>query len=132
MLVTMDRAAFEALDHAALAWARIESAILRIRGKEPKLKRQVCAELTAGQRALLMFWVLQGHARNGVAQSYQEVAYLLAEADIWRELKASLSYFGDEAMLRLVEEMERLYHLAYSSICHCGFHAISHRWPSGS
>lgn len=109
MLVTMKRPVFDTLDDVALGWACIEPTIQQIRGKELNVKSQVYAQLTAGQRGLLMFWVLYGHARNGVAQFYSEVEYLLAHADLWSELKLGLSYFGDDAMLRLIEKMEGVY-----------------------
>ncbi len=105
-MVTMSRTAFDSLDSAELAWACIEPTIGRMRGKAPEVKKQVYAELTAGQRALLMFWILHGHARHGVIQFYQELAYLLVQTDIWGELKAGMGYFRDDAMLRLVEKME--------------------------
>lgn len=109
MLVTMRREMFESLDNAALAWACIEPTIQQIRGKPVKLKQQVYARLSGGQRALLMFWVLTGHAQHGVLQFYSEVSYLLAQADIWQEMKAGMGYFGADDMVRLIEEMEALY-----------------------
>ncbi len=111
MLVTMSRGAIDSLDNATLAWICIEPTIHGIRGKAPSFKMQVYSELTAGQRALLMFWVLHGHARHGVAEFYPQVDYLLAQVDLWRELKEGMRYFGADAMMRLVEEMEGLHRL---------------------
>lgn len=68
MLVKMKRTQFNSLDHITLAWKCIEPTIQQIRGKNLNVKSQVYAQLTQGQKALLMFWILYGHTRNGVAR----------------------------------------------------------------
>jgi hypothetical protein len=105
----MRQEAFDSPDDAALAWACIEPTIQQIRGKSPTVKARAYEQLTPGQRSLLMFWILRGHTQNGVAQFYDEVGHLLPQLDVWSALKAALSYFGDETMLRVVEEMERVH-----------------------
>jgi hypothetical protein len=109
MLVTMKRQVFDSLEPVALAWACIEPTIQQIYGKDFHVKSQVYAQLTTGQRALLMFHVLYGHTPNGVAEFYSLIPYLPGQSAIWAELKAGMSYFGEDAMLRLLEEMEEVY-----------------------
>ncbi len=109
MLVTMSRAMFDSLDNVALAWACIRPTIEQIRGKTIIVKSRVYAQLTVGQRALLAFWILYGHAQHGVAQFYGEVSYLLAEVDLWQFLRAGMRHIGDATMLRVIEEMEKVY-----------------------
>lgn len=109
MLVKMKRTAFDSLNHFALGWACIEPTIQQIRGKNLTIKSQVYEQLTSGQRALLMFWIIYGHTRNGVAQFYDEVGLLLSQIDIWSELKKGLDHFKDSEMISLIGEMENLY-----------------------
>jgi hypothetical protein len=102
----MKRQVFDSLDHDALGWACIEPAILQIRGKDLTVKSEVYAQLNTGQRALLMFRVLYDHARNSVTEFYCWVAYLLEQPKTWAEIRIGLRYFGDDAMLRLLENMK--------------------------
>jgi hypothetical protein len=118
MLVTMKRLLFDSLDDVELGKTCIEPTIQEIRGKDLTVKARVYAQLTIGQRALLMFWVLYGHSQNGVTQFYCEVDYLLSQAEMWSELKAGMRFFGDVAMLGLLEEMERVYRVLESRISH--------------
>ncbi len=116
MLVTMKRQLFESLDDIELGKACIDPTIRQIRGKDVAVKARVYAQLTPGQRALLMFWVLYGHAQGGVARFYCEVDYLLTRAEMWTELEAGMRFFGDAAMAGLIEEMERAYRVLESRI----------------
>jgi hypothetical protein len=109
MVVTMKRQDFDSLEPVALAWACIEPTIQQIYGKDFQVKSRVYDHLTTGQRALLMFHVLYGHTPNGVAEFYSLIPYLPGQSAIWAELKAGMNYFGEDAMLRLVEEMEEVY-----------------------
>lgn len=114
MLVTMKRQVFDVLDHEAIGEVCIEPAIQRIkqerselfRGKEVTGQSQVYAQLTGGQRALLMFRVFYNHAHVSMADFYWRSAYFLAQPKTWSEIKAGLRYFGADAMLRVFEEME--------------------------
>lgn len=105
MLVTMKRPVFDSLDHAALVWACIEPTIEQIRGKDLTVKSKVYKQLTTGQRALLMFWFLYGHAR-WTAEFYWIVSYYISELKVWSGIKNGIRYFGDEAMFRIYEEIE--------------------------
>ncbi|KLU63353.1 hypothetical protein CEB3_c02770 [Peptococcaceae bacterium CEB3] len=107
----MNRSVLDTLDNSALAWSCIEPTIQIIRGKNFNIKSEVYDQLTAGQRALLMFWVFYGHTQTGVAQFYGDVSYLLAQADIWSELKKSMRYFRDDAMLGVLQKMEDVYRI---------------------
>jgi len=107
MLVMMKRKVFDSLDNAALESACVEPTLQRLHaGISPAVKSQVLAQLTAGQKAQFMFRVLYAHLGNSVVDFYCWVSYLLAEARTWSGVKGGLRYFGDDAMLRLLEETE--------------------------
>ncbi|HEX3043526.1 MAG TPA: hypothetical protein VHY08_02125 [Bacillota bacterium] len=108
MNVIIKREVFNSLADDQLIWACIEPAIQPIRGRNFQVKSQIYSELTPGQRALLMFQVLYGHTRNGVAEFFDHTSYFLAEPGVWSEFKTGMRYFGDHAMLQLLEEIERL------------------------
>lgn len=88
MSATMKWQLFDSLDDVELAKVSIEPTIQQIRGKALTVKARVYAQLTIGKRALLMFWILYGHSRNGMTQFFCEVDYLLSE--MWPELKAGM------------------------------------------
>jgi hypothetical protein len=109
MLVTIRRTTFGTLDARSLAWLCIEPAIQLTRAKNISIKSQIYNQLTAGQQALYMFWVLYGHGGNGVIQFYAQIEYLLAQVDIWSQLRDAFTRFGDNKMVQLVGEMEAVY-----------------------
>ncbi|MBP1992665.1 hypothetical protein [Paenibacillus eucommiae] len=106
MLVTMGQEEFDSLDYITLGWKCIEPTIMQIRGKNDTIKSEVYAQLTEGQRALLMFRVLHDHAYNSTAEYYCWISQLLTEPNTWKEVKAGFRYFGDDAMLQILEETE--------------------------
>ena len=115
MLVAMKREAFDALDPGALAWEAIEPAMRAISAKGPAAKSEEFAErfaaqLTSGQRALLLFWVLYGHSRSGITEFYDAIPDMPGQAAVWSKLKTAMRYFNDDTILQLVEDMETLYY----------------------
>ena len=109
MLISMKRHLLDSLDEQALPWVCIEPVIQQIRGKNFTLKSQVYKDLTAGQRALLMFQVLYGHSRNGIIEFFQHTSYFLSEQGVWDQFKDGMRYFGEDAMLQLIAEMEEIH-----------------------
>jgi len=112
MLVTMKRQVFNSLDHAALGRACIEPTLQQMHriNLNPTMRSQVLAQLTPGQQALFLFHVLYDHVGNSAyaADFYWWVSHLLTEAKKWSGIKGGLRYFGDDAMLQLLEEIESL------------------------
>jgi hypothetical protein len=106
MFVTMKRQVFDSLDPAVLAWECIGPIALPLRGKHPSMKSQVYAQLTAGQQALFVVQVLYNHAGQEAADLYCWVSTLLRDPHAWGAIKAGVCYFGDEAMLHLLEQVE--------------------------
>ena len=106
MLVTMKRQVFDSLDPAALAWECIGPIALPLRGKHSSMKSQVYAQLTAGQQALFVVQVLFNHAGEEAAELYCWVSTLRRDPHAWGAIKAGVRYFGDEAMMRLLEQIE--------------------------
>ena len=103
----MKRQEFDSLDHVALGLACIQPTLLKIRAKDMEVKAQAYSELTRGQRALMMFRVLHGHVGDSADQLFAWVDVLLREEPrTWSALKDAMRLVEDEAMLRLLEEME--------------------------
>jgi hypothetical protein len=106
MLVTMKRKDFEALNDVSLIWTCIEPTIQQVRGKNFVVKSDVYAQLSTGQRALLMFQMLYGHTSNGVEEFYSHLSYLLLNKGVWSQLKNGMRYFGDYDMIQVLEKVE--------------------------
>ncbi|GAC1380003.1 MAG: hypothetical protein NVSMB33_05660 [Ktedonobacteraceae bacterium] len=106
MLVTMKREMFDALDYAALEEACIGPTLLQVHEINPVVKARVLAQLTNGQRALFLFRVLHDIAGKSADEFYHWISYLLTEEKRWTGIKRGLRFFGDDAMLRLLDETE--------------------------
>jgi hypothetical protein len=109
MLVLFDRAEFNTISYPDLLWKCIEPVIRQIQGKDIEVKSGVYRELTEGQRALLMFWIVYGHARHGIRQFYLEVRYLLEKEELLMQLNTGIRYFGLHEMALLFNDIERIY-----------------------
>jgi uncharacterized protein YlzI (FlbEa/FlbD family) len=102
----MKRKDFEALNDVSLIWTCIEPTIQQVRGKNFVVKSDVYAQLSTGQRALLMFQMLYGHTSNGVEEFYSHLSYLLLNKGVWLQLKNGMRYFGDYDMIQVLEKVE--------------------------
>jgi hypothetical protein len=80
MVITLQRKVYEELDDAALGWACIEPAMQQLKrerseqlnnGEGVGVQSQVYMELTAGQQALLMFWVVYNHLKKEATDAWQ-------------------------------------------------------------
>ncbi len=107
--ILMTQQEFESLDDAALIWRCVEPSIREVRGKDPNTKSQAMQRLNGSQRALFLFQVLYGHAGNGAAAFFAQIAYLAETLDFFSALKSAMKFFNDEEMLRIVEQFERAY-----------------------
>jgi hypothetical protein len=107
---------FTSTDDKTLGWKCIEPVIQKIRGKNPEVKSAVYKSLTRGQQSLLVFWIIYGHARNGIKQFYGELDYLIVNPDVWQEFKVKYEYFGDDNFLNLIKELENVYHNHIKSV----------------
>ena len=87
MLAKMSRSAFDALDDAALIWACVEPIIAQARGMDHAVIESLYAQLSASQRALMMFQVLRGHSSSGLEEFFRLVPYLPSHESIWQELQ---------------------------------------------
>jgi len=119
----MKKQIFESFDDTSLIWACIESSIHPIRGKNFRIKSGFFAGLPAGQKALLMFQVLYGHAANGVTEFYDHLSYLLSKEGVWFELRKGAEYFGNDRLSDLIAEMENLYRIVEME-----YHQESSEW----
>ncbi len=71
-----------------------------------EFKEQFYEQLSEGQRALFMFYTYYNHASKSPIEFYWWSAYYLAQPKSWLALKTGLSYFKDESMLLLLDEIE--------------------------
>ncbi len=115
--IEMKRLDFDSMDDKTLGWICIEPTIQKIRGKNLNIKSQVYAELTSGQKSLLLFWILYGHSQNGIIQLFNELDYLLLDTDIWLEFKQRLQIF-DNNLVDVVEKLESFYRVHYKRNSH--------------
>ncbi|MFX3635087.1 MAG: hypothetical protein ACE3L7_19115 [Candidatus Pristimantibacillus sp.] len=106
MLIRLDRKKFEFMDDAILGWTCIEPTLMQVRARSPEIKAQVYGQLTAGQRALMMFHVMHDHAKHSAMEYYGWIGYLLDQPGTWKEVVQALRLFGDEAMLHCIEQMK--------------------------
>lgn len=107
--IKIDRVDFDSIDDRTLVWTCIEPTIQKIRGRNMIVKSQTYSQLTFGQKSLLMFWILFGHAHYGMIHFFKEVDYLLTETDMWMEFKDKFKCFGNNDLLSLIDEMQSLY-----------------------
>jgi hypothetical protein len=107
--IEIKRFDFSSIDDKTLGWICIEPTIQKIQGKDLTIKSQVYAQLTSGQKSLLLFWILYGHASNGIIQLFEEIEYLFSETGIWIEFNKQFKRFGDYSLLNLINEIENLY-----------------------
>jgi hypothetical protein len=108
---------FKSLDDSELIRACLEPVIKQIRGKNFDIKSDTYAQLNAGQRALLMFWVFYSHAQNGLAQFFGEVGYLLDNPGVFSEFTRAMEYFKDPDMQEIMAGMEDIYAAAKGGKC---------------
>ncbi|WP_276914395.1 hypothetical protein [Aneurinibacillus aneurinilyticus] len=116
MIVKMTRREFNSLPQEALYKACFEPLLLvyksrvveQITKNDSIVKEQFYKQLTNGQRALFVFQVYYDHASNSMVEFYWWSAYFMAQPKIWSAMKIGLQYFGDDAMLRLLEEIEEV------------------------
>lgn len=105
MLISMDRQQLDSLDDAALGWSCIEPTLMQVRERSPEVKAQMYGQLTDGQKALMMFHVMYGHAKNSAMEYYGWIGYLLDQPGNWKEVIHALRFFSDEAMYHCLEQM---------------------------
>lgn len=108
LLVKMRRQVFDFLEDTALGRACFEPVIPKIRGKDGTVKTEIYRQLSTGQKALFMFNAYYNHASNSLPEFYWWSAYFLSQPKAWSEIKVGLRYFKADAMLVLLEEMEKL------------------------
>lgn len=106
-MLVMDRQQFASLETDKLGSACVAPTLNRIRGKSQALKEEVYKELTDGQKALLMFQILYGHAHS-VEEFYWFMSEYVSQPRAWSAQAAGLRYFQDEGMLRIYEKTKRL------------------------
>ncbi|MBA3945216.1 MAG: hypothetical protein H0X37_11710 [Herpetosiphonaceae bacterium] len=105
MLVPMMQDTFHTLDDETLGWVCIEPTHRLMLQNGPANNAQLVAQLTQGQHALLLFQVLHQHAGTEVDEFYGWMTYLLTEPQKWAGIAGALRWFGDEAMLQLLNEV---------------------------
>lgn len=115
MLANISRNAFETMDDDSLIWACVEPIIMRVRGRDHSVKEGTYAQLSAAQRALMMFQVLRGHSSSGLDEFFRLVPHLPSREGIWQELQKAMLYFGDDAFAQLLREIEADYRAMLST-----------------
>ncbi|QWU13360.1 hypothetical protein SAMN04487895_10318 [Paenibacillus sophorae] len=107
-LAVMNKREFDSLEDERLGWACMEPTFSQIRAKDMSVKAKVISELSEGQRALCMFKVFYGHAKNSEMEYYGWISHLLQNPDMWTGVMNGLSFFSDMEMSRLLEETKEI------------------------
>lgn len=105
MVIEMNRERFEGMQTELVGRACIEPILHALRGKDPSVKAQTYQKLTLGQRALFMFHVMHDHACPSVTEFAGWIAYTHQEFSYWIGIQAGLRFFGQEELLRIIEEV---------------------------
>lgn len=90
-----------------LAWLSIEPYTQEIRGKDPKSKRALFEQLSSGQKAIFMFYVLHNHVESP-EQYYWFASYYVGELQLWPALLRGMEYLRDEQMLAVYKQLEEI------------------------
>ncbi|PWV99377.1 hypothetical protein DFQ01_11593 [Paenibacillus cellulosilyticus] len=106
-LIEMKQAEFDSMSDERLGWSCVEPFLMSIRAKDTATKTKVIRSLNPSQQALCMFKVFYGHARGSAHELYAWVAYLLHTPGYWQGVTKGLSFFGDDRMLQLLEDMRQ-------------------------
>jgi len=78
-------------------------------GKGPDHKYDVYKELSDGQRAAFMFWVLYSHAPDE-AQFYIWMPYMRqTKPDYWNQLRIGMKLIGCTEVLMFMKECEEIF-----------------------
>ncbi|QFQ28643.1 hypothetical protein [Bacillus thuringiensis] len=111
MLVTLELKEWENFDDEALFKAVILPTVHEMHSfKNPKNKFEVYKELTLGQRAVFMFWVLYDHSDKEIDQFYTWIPYMReSKQNYWSELKAGIATIEDEALLLFLNDCEKTF-----------------------
>ncbi|MCY8435862.1 hypothetical protein [Bacillus haynesii] len=127
-LVTITQAEFDTLSDERLGWVCVESTLLSIRGKDAAAKSEAITSLNKSQQALCMFRVFYDHAKDSAQEYYSWVSYLLQAPGYWTGVTGALRYFGDENLLKLLEDTKQVIevngHNAHAGVG--GFKELSH------
>ncbi|MCY8582670.1 hypothetical protein P8853_00105 [Bacillus haynesii] len=107
-LVTITQAEFDTLSDERLGWVCVESTLLSIRGKDAAAKSEAITNLNRSQQALCMFRVFYDHAKDSAQEFYSWVSYLLQAPGYWTGVTGALRYFGDENLLKLLEDTKQV------------------------
>ncbi len=103
MLMEMEKGQFESYGDLELFLACSEPAVRRMSGRGPAGKKEIMDQLSEGHRAACLFRVLypaSGSERDFLAW----LSYLLEQPSYWDGVLGSLRFFGDAAMLSLLED----------------------------
>jgi hypothetical protein len=109
MLISINRDELVSLSDDNLINLCIGPTIDQVRGQNLAVKGSVFKRLSAGQRAVFMFAVFEGHARNGIECYLLEMEYVLRHKGFFSELKNSIRYFGDTDLECLIGRIESQY-----------------------
>jgi len=115
----VDRQAFESSTDESLVWVCFEPIIATYKalmreneamGRDGVIaKVQFYKQLTSGQQALFMYCSYHHHAIQSQAEFYWWSAYFFAQPMFWLSLKKAFQYFGEDTMLKLIEEVEKVF-----------------------
>lgn len=109
-MVKMNRQTFHLLEDSELIQACFDPLIQRYK-EEQQLGNDFIPlfnQLSQGQQAMFVFQTYYVHAVESLTEYYWWSAYYLATVKRWIGLKSGLRYFGENELLRVLEETEKV------------------------
>ncbi|MDQ0657773.1 hypothetical protein [Paenibacillus sp. W2I17] len=90
-----------------LSWLCIEPMLVSVRGRDMAAKTEIYRQLHEGQQALFLFYSYHNHTKS-LAEFYWFSAYNIIEIKSWNGIKNGMSYFNQNEMVDLLDDIERL------------------------
>lgn len=104
----MTREMLGRLDDESLCRRCVEAVIESIRGTPMNVRQRIYEGLTKGQQALLAFWILFSHGKDGLATFRAQVDHLATHPGFWEQLGKGARRLQFEEMSHLIDELQRL------------------------
>lgn len=108
MLVEMNKQEFAALGYGELLVRCTEPAVERMRVSSRTDKIQILSELNHPQQALFMVRLLYP-AYHSAVDFAAWIPYLMEQTDYWSGVTQGLSFFGENSLLRLLDETKQVF-----------------------
>lgn len=111
MIVNMNKSIFDNANDEKLFKMAIEPIAKQMHSRfGPRYKFTLYKELTKGQKAAFMFWILYYHSSIEIFQFYTWIPYMrYSSQNYWNELIAGMNLLNCDKMLQFITECEEVF-----------------------